>query len=325
MTKLRWGILGTGMIARKFAADLRCSSRGELRAVASRNLATAGAFCSDFGGKPREGYESLLSDPEVDAVYLSLPNHLHREWTLRSLEAGKHVLCEKPMACNEAEAREMFQAAKRTGRILVEAFMYRLQEPVQRFVRMVHQGAVGDLRLIRTHFTFNRPVDPIHDARQDPMKAGGSLMDVGCYCIDLARWLTGAEPEELQVLAERPGDGVDHYAAGTMRMGRTLVSFTCGMTVGSDRRTMVGGSRGWLEIDTPWFHPGNGIRLHQGLQAYELGTQASDQGLYAREADAFAGIVLQGDAPWMSAADTLGNLRVLDALRQQIGLPVTFH
>ena len=152
--KLRWGILGTGMIARKFAADLPSSQTGVIAATASRTQASADAFAADYGGKGIEGYQQLLADPDVDAVYISLPNGLHAEWSVAAMEAGKHVLCEKPIACNKAEAETMFAASERTGQVLVEAFMYRTTPAVKAVINLIRRGEIGDLRLMRTNFTF---------------------------------------------------------------------------------------------------------------------------------------------------------------------------
>ena len=192
--KLNWGIIGTGFIAEKFAGELPQTPGAGLAAVGSRTLESAERFCSEFGGRPLGSYDELLAEPGLEAVYISLPNHLHHEWTLKALAAGKHVLCEKPIASNAAEAEEMFAAAEAAGLVLIEAFMYRCQPAVREFISRVRNGAVGEVRIIRTNFTFNRPASET-DPRYHADMAGGSLMDVGCYCINLARALTGSEPE----------------------------------------------------------------------------------------------------------------------------------
>jgi xylose dehydrogenase (NAD/NADP) len=315
---LRWGILGTGVIAGKFAGQLPQSPRAELVAVGSRFAGSAGRFAAQFGGTAYAGYEKLLADPSVDAVYISLPNALHHPWTIRALEAGKHVLCEKPIAAGAAEAEEMFEAAGRAGRLLVEAFMYRCHPAVQKLIRTVHDGAVGPLKLIRTHFTFNRPDSP-DDVRYRPELAGGSLMDVGCYCINLARALAGCEPTAVHAVAHLHPAGVDDYAAGTLDFdGRVLCSFTCGMTVSADRTTYACGSEGYAAMDTPWFCDGTFTLVRPAGR--ETIHEEAPMDLYAMEADAFAAAAVDGAEPWISQADTLGNMRVLDVLRRQIGL-----
>lgn len=316
---LAWGILGTGNIARKFAAQLPETPQGKLVAVGSRSADSAQQFVDEFAGKPHAGYDRLLDDPNVEAVYVSLPNALHREWTIRSLEAGKHVLCEKPLAVTAAEGEEMFAAAERHGRVLVEAFMYRCHPVVAELIETVRSGAVGQLKMIRTHFTFNRP-HPADDVRYQPRLAGGSLMDVGCYCINLARALAASEPTAVHAVAHLHPSGVDDYAAGTLDFdGRVLAAFTCGMTVEADRTTYVCGSEGYLAIDTPWFSDGT-FTLVRGQERQTIRAEAP-MSPYALEAETFARAVHDGAAPWITKDDTLGNLRVLDDLRPQIRLP----
>ncbi|NQT14415.1 MAG: Gfo/Idh/MocA family oxidoreductase [Planctomycetes bacterium] len=316
---LGWGILGTGNIARKFAAQLPESSQAKLVAAGSRSADSAGRFVEEFAGKACAGYDRLLADPDVEAVYVSLPNALHREWTIRALEAGKHVLCEKPLAVTAAEAEEMFAAAERCERVLVEAFMYRCHPAVVRLIETVRSGGIGQLKLIRTHFTFNRP-EPADDVRYQPQLAGGSLMDVGCYCINLARALAGGEPTAVHAACHLHPSGVDDYAAGTLDFdGRLLAAFTCGMTVEADRTTYACGSEGYIAIDTPWFSDGT-FTLVRNDERETIRAEAAIAP-YALEAEAFARAVRDGAAPWITKTDTLGNLRVLDALRRQIGLP----
>ena len=315
---LRWGILGTGNIAGKFAAQLPQSPRAELAAVGSRSAESARRFAGEFAGAAHRSYEGLLADPAVDAVYVSLPNALHHQWTIRALEAGKHVLCEKPLAATAAQADEMFDAAERAGRVLVEAFMYRCHPAVRKLVETVHDGAVGQLKLIRTHFTFNRPDSP-EDVRYQPELAGGSLMDVGCYCVNFARALAACEPTAMHAVAHLHPSGVDDYAAGTLDFdGRVLCTFTCGMTVTADRTTYACGSEGYVAVDTPWFSDGTFTLVRGGRRKTVRAEAPMD--LYALEADALAAAVRHGAEPWISKADTLGNMRVLDALRKQVGL-----
>jgi D-xylose 1-dehydrogenase (NADP+, D-xylono-1,5-lactone-forming) len=315
-----WGILGTGVIARKFADQLRHTENGRLVAVGSRSEESARCFAAEFGGRGVGAYEAVLADNGVEAVYNALPNHLHLEWTLKALAAGKHVLCEKPFALNASQAEEMFAAADRAGRVLVEAFMYRCKPVIQRFLQTVREGAIGDVRLIRSNFTFCRPVLAT-DARYEPRQGGGSLMDVGAYCINFCRAIAGAEPVGLQAMAHLHERGVDDYAAGVLRFpGDILATFTSGMTVESDRTTFVGGTRGWLAIDFPW-QTAESFVLVRG-EAKETITEPMPKPIYALEADAFAAVVREGHTPWTTREDTLGNMRVLDALRRQIGLPV---
>lgn len=316
--KLRWGILGTGGIASKFAAQLPGSGRGELVAVGSRHEETAIAFANQYGGAPRSPYIGVLADAKVDAVYVSLPNSLHAEWTIRALEAGKHVLCEKPIAASAAEAEEMFQAAEKAGRKLVEAFMYRAHPAVQRFIAMAREGAIGPLRLIRSNFTFQRSASAA-DVRYQRALAGGSLMDVGCYCVNFARAITAREPIAWSVYAHLHETGVDEYAAGALRFDDDVFcTFTSGMTTKSDLHTYVAGSEGYMWIDTPWFTDGT-FTIVRGDESELIALdRATDY--YAMEADAFAAYALDGAQPSIAADDSIGNMRVLDALRKAAGL-----
>lgn len=318
MSRLRWGILGTGMIAKKFAADLPKSVTGELAATASRSRNSADAFAAEFGGKGVEGYRQLLDDPEVDAVYISLPNGLHAEWSTAAMEAGKDVLCEKPLARNEAEAAAMFDASERTGKTLVEAFMYRITPAVKAVLDLVHRGEIGDLRLIRTNFTFAREVS-LADARYQPEHAGGALMDVGCYCVNFLRALAGAEPSAVHAIAHLHESGVDDYSAGTLKFGDdVLATFTCGMTVQSNQTAFIAGTKGMIDFPAFWFAQNGFTLIKDGESTHHPANPQLP--IYASEADAFASVVRGESAPWITREDTLGNMRALDQLRVAAGV-----
>jgi predicted dehydrogenase len=314
---LRWGILGTGMIAGRFAADLPSSRSGRLAAVASRSADSAAAFSKKHGGEPVTGYEALLARDDVDAVYISLPNALHREWTLAALDAGKHVLCEKPMALSETEAREMFDRAEATGRVLIEAFMYRAHPQTRLIHETIASGAIGEIRLIRTNFTFNRAASP-QDARFQAGPGGGSLMDVGCYCVDFTRTLLGAEPDRVECVAHRHEFGVDDYAAGLLGFPTgALATFTCGMTVLSDQTAHLAGSEGRLEVTRFW-QGKEGFSLVSPKGKVKKFSVKEKRPIYAIEADAFADVVA-GAPNWNLPQNTLANLRLLEQLRSRAG------
>jgi predicted dehydrogenase len=317
--RLRWGILGTGMIAKKFAGDLPGSETGILAATGSRGQASAEAFAGKFGGVGHDSYEKVLADETVDAIYISLPNEMHKEWSIKGLEAGKHVLCEKPLACNAGEAEEMFAVAERTGKVLIEAFMYRAHPQTARILEMVREEKVlGELRLMRANFTFAREPS-LADGRYGAAQAGGSIMDVGCYCVNFARALAGSEPTEVACLAHVHEYGVDDYAAGVMRFGDDLLmTFTSGMTVKSDWRTFVAGTEGSLEVNGFWFGKDPAIIVRNDGSREEVKVDAG-RPLFGLEADAFAAAV-RGEAPFVGKEDTLGNMRVLDELRRVSGV-----
>ncbi|HUB24518.1 MAG TPA: Gfo/Idh/MocA family oxidoreductase [Tepidisphaeraceae bacterium] len=341
MDKLRWGILGTGNIARQFAAGLRASQRGELISVASRARETGHAFAMEYRARTLWlGYENLVKDPDVDAVYVSLPNSMHHEWTIAALKAGKHVLCEKPLATNAREAEEMFDVAQRCGKVLIEAFMYRSHPLTLAVVDAVKSGAIGELKLIRTSFCFRtRSIEG--NIRFNSDLAGGSLMDVGCYCINFSRLFAGSEPEKIHATGILHSSGVDEYAAATLTFPNGIVaSMVCGMTVQADNSAYLCGSDGYIEIPIPWKPPsGEAIFVVSGsvpprMERPEAGGKPPAPGsaprdvrrvpspgeLYGFEADDFAAAALDGRPPRLSRADSVGNMRVLDEMRRQIGV-----
>lgn len=315
-SRLRWGILGTANIARAAVIPaLQASGNGTLVAVASRDRDRAREFARNSGIPGHHGsYLDLLSDPSVEAVYIPLPNRLHREWTIRAAEAGKHVLCEKPLAMDAAECRDMEAAADSNGVRLMEAFMYRFHPRTERLVAMVREGAVGPVRTVRSCFTF-RLTNP-SNIRLDRALGGGALMDVGCYCVNVTRTLVGEEPDRVQAFAEWGGSGVDVRMAGTLQFpGGALGSFDCALTLERRETCEVSGPEGTLRID-PAFLPGSGdvsieeirgrfpVRLH--------GTPGIDQ--YRVMVEHFADAVLDGRPLRYPAAEAAANLRVIEAL-----------
>ncbi|MDH3718458.1 MAG: Gfo/Idh/MocA family oxidoreductase [Planctomycetota bacterium] len=317
---LRWGLLGTGMIADKLASQVPQANRADLQAVGSRSAEKARQFGQRHGCRPYGSYEAVLSDPDVDAVYVALPNGLHHGWTNRALEAGKHVLCEKPLATNVVEAQDMFATARRCDRVLTEAFMYRCSPRVKKTIELAQNGAVGPLKLIRSNFCFQRSASR-DDARYHAGAGGGALMDVGCYPINFCRALTGAEPSSAQAVGHIHEFGVDDYAVGMLRFAQdVLATFSCGMTVATDWSTVIAGSQGYLAIDNAWLGDGPIIQVRDG-QREEI-TIPATAGPYALELDHFAAVVQEGAPAAVSTEDSLGNMRVLDQLRRQIGVPV---
>jgi predicted dehydrogenase len=217
-----WGILGTATIARKCVIPaLQASSTCALRVLGSRDPNGADDFCSTHGiDKVVDGYEAVVNDPKVEAIYIPLPNHLHREWSLKALAAGKHVLCEKPLALNAREAREMAEAARDADRLLMEGFMYRFHPRSRRLHRMVTAGEIGSLRLVRAAFCY--PMEPAvieagNNFRLRKETGGGALMDVGCYGVSTARWYFGREPVAVQAQADYHANGVDLHLVGSLK------------------------------------------------------------------------------------------------------------
>lgn len=334
--KLRWGFLGTGNIARQFAAGVRDCSRGTLEAVGSRAAESAQSFASTQGvARALGSYEALLADERLDAIYNALPNHLHHEWTIRALEAGKHVLCEKPFASTLTQAREMFAAAKRTKRVLAEAFMYCSHPQTLAVQKAIAEGAIGELRLLRSSFCY-RTTRIAGNIRFSAAMAGGALMDIGCYSLNFSRLLTGAEPQALSAAARLHESGVDEAAAGTLLFpGGILSSFMCSMTAATDNTAFICGTEGFIEIPVPWKPaPGKGgFSIRRGTPPkMELGGRPptppepvrvpvpAERDIYAYEADDFSAAVLDGAATRVSEAATLSVQGQLDTLRRQVGV-----
>jgi predicted dehydrogenase len=333
-TKLRWGILGTGNIATQFTAGLKSSRRGLAAAVGSRSPQTAQAFAKTHDvGRALGNYDALIADPEIDVVYNSLPNSLHADWTIRALEAGKHVLCEKPLAMNAAEAERMFDAAQKSGRVLAEAFMYRSHPQTLAVMESVQSGAIGQLRLIRSSFCF-RTRKTEGNVRFVRELGGGSLMDIGCYCINFARLFAGAEPAAVHAVARFHPTGVDELAAGTLLFPNGIVSsFACGMRAHADNAAYLCGTEGFIEIPVPWKPmPGSNFIVTRGNEPKmdkpestsppprQVHTIDALGDMYGIEADDFAAAVLDGQPPRISREDSIGNMRVLDEMRRQIKL-----
>ena len=343
--RLRWGILGTGNIARQFSAGVNASKRGRLAAVASRSADGAAAFAKAHAVPTFYGsYGELLTDGNVDAVYVSLPNSLHHEWTVLALQARKHVLCEKPLASNAAESEQMFDEAERAGRLVMEAFMYRCHPQTLAVVDAVRSGAIGHLKLIRTSFCY-RTTRIAENIRFRSDLAGGALMDVGCYCLSFSRLIAGAEPIEAMAAGHVHASGVDDLAAGILRFPGTngdrsdpvLATFTCGMGVQADNTAYVCGSEGYIEIPIPWKPPVSGATYtiaHSTPPKMDLDamkksgipiapprqTFTVDAGMdvFGVEADDFAASVLDGRLPRVSRQDTIGNMQLLDQLRKTV-------
>ena len=336
MDRLKWGILGTGNIAGQFADGLKGSNRTTLAAVGSRARGSAQSFTDQHGGRAVEGYDALIADPEVEAVYLSLPNSMHHEWTIKALRAGKHVLCEKPIASTEAEAAEMFDVAASANRVLAEAFMYRSHPQTVAVLKRVRGGELGTLKLIRTAFCF-RVKKQGGNVRFDRKLAGGALMDVGCYCVNFSRLIAGCEPERVCAVAQMHPSGVDEQTSALLQFpGGLTASFTCGMAVQTDNTALVCGDEGYLSIGWPWKPPAGAAKfsLERAIpprqdkpdstpptkpprETVELN---SPQPLYAIEADDFAAAVAGERPPTVTREDSLGNMKVLDEIRRQIGL-----
>jgi predicted dehydrogenase len=306
---LRWGLLSTAAIN----GALLGSGHGEFVAVASRSAERAEAYARERGIPRAYGsYEDLLADPEVDAVYVPLPNSLHVEWSIRALEAGKHVLCEKPMSRHPDDVERAFDVAERRGLVLMEAFMWRHHPQLQRARELIAEGAIGRLRLVRAAFSF--PGRDPGDIRLQRDLEGGGLMDVGCYCISGCRAVAGADPERVFGEQVVGGAGVDVAFAATLRFpGDVLAAFDCGMSYAARDELEAAGDEGSLFLDDPWHGREAVIEVRRpdgSTDRVELGPANS----YALELRNFEAAV-RGDAPpLLGRDDAVAQARTIAAL-----------
>jgi xylose dehydrogenase (NAD/NADP) len=248
---VRWGVLSTALINRKLLAGARLSPDVEVLAVASRDGERAAKYAAEHRiARSYAGYDALLADPDVEAVYISLPNAMHHPWTMAALAAGKHVLCEKPFSRDPAAVVEAFAQARERGLVLSEAFMYRYNSQIRRTVELVADGAIGQLRLVAASFSWPTPAHG--DIRTDPALAGGSLMDVGCYCVSAARLLAG-EPASVTAQAVQGPTGVDTRLVATLAFpDGVLAHLDCAFHLPDRSHLEVVGTRGTIQVSDPW-------------------------------------------------------------------------
>ena len=307
----KWGIISTAHINRLVLAGARESEQVDVIAVASRDQARAEAYAREQGIERAYGsYEALLADPDVEAVYISLPNSLHVEWSIHALEAGKHVLCEKPLDRRPEEVERAFDAADRAGRILAEAFMWRHNPQTAKLLELVGSGAIGELRLVRSAFSFS--LDEPENVRLAADLDGGALMDVGCYCVSGSR-LLGGEPESVYGEQVSGESGVDVLFAATMRFpGDVLAQFECGFVLPDRDELDVVGSEGSLFLDDPWHARTPVLELRRDGGVEEIALQPVDSYRLELEnlGDAIAGRV----QPLLGREDAVGQARTIDAL-----------
>jgi D-xylose 1-dehydrogenase (NADP+, D-xylono-1,5-lactone-forming) len=308
---VRWGIISTAAINRLVIPPAQASEKVDLIAVASRDQARSEEYARKWGIERAYGsYEALLGDPDVEAVYISLPNSLHCPWSIRALEAGKHVLCEKPMSRREAEVAEAFAVAERTGRFLMEAFMYRHNPQTRKLVELVGGGAVGELRLVRAAFSFR--LDDATNVRLLADVDGGGLMDVGCYCVSGCRLVAG-EPEHVLGEQVTGPTGVDVVFAGTMRFAGDVVGeFDCGLSLPSRDELEVMGSDGSLFLDDPWHARQPVIELRRDGEVERIEVERADS--YGLELENLSDAIRGRGEPLLGRADAVAQARTIEAL-----------
>jgi predicted dehydrogenase len=320
--RVRWGILSTADINRKVIPGAHASEKVELVAVASRDQARADAYAQTWEIERAYGsYEALLADPEIEAVYISLPNNMHCDWSIKALEAGKHVLCEKPLSRHAEEVESAFDAAERAGRLLSEAFMYRHNPQTKRAKELVDGGAVGELRLIRAAFSYG-----LYDEENIRLRTdvdGGALMDVGCYAVSGSR-LFGGEPERVYGEAWFGPSGTDWVFGGTLRFpGDVIGVFDCGTALPERDELEAIGSEGSLFLDDPWHCNVPVIELRRGGEVERIELEPVDS--YQLELENVSDAIRGEHELLLGRADAVGQARTLEALHSSSadGAPVT--
>ncbi len=316
--QLGWGILSTANIGRAaIIPAIHGSSNGAVIAVASRDAERAREFATANGIPDAHGtYEALLDDDRIHAVYIPLPNSLHREWTIRFAQAGKHVLCEKPLGLTAAECAEMAAAGDAAGVACMEAFMYRFHPRIDAVLNLIATGAIGELRSIYSAFTFK--LTKPDNIRWVPELGGGALMDVGCYCVNVSRTMAGSEPIEVQAMATWTDRGVDEQLAGTLRFdGGVTAQIDCSLSMERREVFHVAGADGHLEIASA-FLPGTGDvtieEYHGRAESVRHPVAGADE--YRLMVEHFGDCVLTGAPVRYPLAEAAGNMRTIEALRR---------
>lgn len=329
--KLRWGVISTAHIGTaKVIPGIRRGERGEVVAIASRDAAQARTVADGLGIERAYGsYEELLADPGVDAIYNPLPNHLHAEWTIAALRAGKPVLCEKPIGLTAADGEAMAAVSAETGVPMMEAFMYRHHPSWKAALALIAEGRIGELRAVDSWFSYY--LDDASNIRSIAAYGGGALYDIGCYNVNLSRMLFGAEPETVSaaMVVDQALD-VDILTSGTMTFpGGGVASFTCATRVEPDQHVSIYGTTGRITIDIPFnIPPEIPTRIHlttgrRAPEAWETQTiELAPADPYGCEADAFAEMVLDGAPVPVPMADAIANMRVLERLFAAAGRPI---
>ncbi|MBZ9811846.1 MULTISPECIES: aldo/keto reductase [unclassified Mesorhizobium] len=337
-TPIRWGILGPGSIAKAFASGVAGSRNGKLAAIGARDPGKPGLAQSFPGARILDGYEALLTDAEIDAIYISVPHPGHAQWAIRAAEAGKHVLCEKPLALTAFEADAMMHAARKAGTFLGEAFMYRLHPQTLKLVELIKSGVIGEIRMIKSSFGFAMPdFMPQHRLYANDL-AGGGILDVGGYPVSMARLIAGAasgqafaEPDKVVGTAHLGQSGVDEWASALLHFpGGIVAELSCSISLNQDNVLRIFGTRGRIEVPDFWFAGGDrdvGLGRIDVIGADGVRETISvneKRHVYSFEVDAAGDAILAGRQefawPGMAWADSLGTLRVLDRWRAAVGL-----
>jgi len=308
---VRWGVLSTARINQKVLDGAAGSEEVTVLAVASRSQAAAETYALERAIERAYGsYDALLADGDVEAVYISLPNGLHVEWSIRALQAGKHVLCEKPLSRSASEVERAFAVAERSDRLLMEAFMYRHNPQIKQLKTLVEEGTIGRLRAVHASFGFH--IGDQGDVRLSRELEGGSLLNVGSYCVSAARLLCG-EPERALGEQVIGGDGVDVAFAGVLRFpGEVLAHFDCGFVLDKTEELVALGEEGNLRLADPWHCHSAGIELRRDGTPELIAVEAANS--YRLQLENLSAAIRGGDPPLLGRADALGQARTIEAL-----------
>lgn len=318
---VRLGVLGAARIARLFAEAVRPSQKVVVTAVASRDVARASTFASDLGiGRTLASYEALLADPDIDAVYVPLPNNLHAQWAIRAAEAGKHVLCEKPLAATGAEAKAIFEAARQNRVHVVEGYPYRAQPQTLKLRELLAAKAIGNVRFIQAAFGF--PLTDASNIRMSADLAGGALMDAGSYPVSFVRMVAGERPVRVHAMARWADSGVDVTTLATLEFaGGLLAQISCTFATARHRHAFIAGDGGSIHTtyynDTgPTFPPMLDVRRGTGWDAERDTIETAATSGFLAEADAFHDLLRQGPGRWTGATpqESIDIALTLDAL-----------
>jgi predicted dehydrogenase len=323
MDKVRWGVLGAADIAtKKVIPAMQKGQYCDIRAIASRDLNRAQAVAKELGiARAHGSYEELLSDPDVDAVYIPLPNNLHVSWSIKAIEAGKHVLCEKPIAMSAAEARELLASAQAHPKLKVmEAFMYRFHPQWQTAKRLVDEGQLGELRAVQSFLAYHN-MNP-RDVRNRVETGGGGLMDIGCYGISIARFIFGAEPRRVFGIVELdPSFHTDRMASGILAFAHGTGGFTCATQLYPTETARIVGHEGMIEVEValgaPLDRPAR-IRFYRGGEVQEMLMPICNH--YTLQGDAFSRAVLDDSPVPTPLSDAVANMEVIEAVRRSSDL-----
>ena len=321
-SEVRWGILSTADIGRKKVIPaIQKAARSRVVAMASRDGERAAQVAAELGiERSHSSYEALLADPDVDAVYIPLPNHMHPEWAMASAAAGKHVLCEKPLAMTASEAERMIEVAERHGTTLMEAFMYRLHPSWLAVREIVESGRIGELQSIQSWFGYYN--DDPDNIRNIQARGGGALYDVGCYLVNLSRMLFGGEPTRVQASIRRdPVGGTDILTSAILDFDNGVASMTCSTRTETDQRVHIYGTQGRVSIGIPFNIPpdrpteiyvtaGGDPPVAPDVETLRFDTRDP----YTAEAEAFEAILLDGAPPPFPPRDAVANLRVIEQI-----------